>query len=125
MIKNMLLVALGGALGSVARYVLSAAVQASAQSNYPWGTMAVNVLGCLVIGFVSALAAAHGMISPGLKLLLATGFCGGFTTFSTFMQETLTLTSTGNATTALLYIVASVAMGFMAAAAGMAIGRLC
>lgn len=125
MVRNILLVALGGALGSVARYLLSAAVQASAHQGFPWGTMTVNLLGCLAIGFITALAASHGVISPELKLMLTTGFCGGFTTFSTFMNETLGLACSGSTLTALLYVAASVVLGFVAAAAGMQIGRLC
>lgn len=121
MIRNILLVALGGAVGSVARYLLSAAVQEQAQSAFPWGTMTVNVLGCFVIGFITALAAGHGLISPSLKLLLTTGFGGGFTTFSTFMNETVTLSHSGNTTLALLYVAVSVILGFIAAILGMQI----
>lgn len=125
MLRNILLVALGGALGSVARYLLSALVQEQAHSAFPWGTMTVNVAGCLIIGFVTALAAAHGVVSPQVKLVLTTGFCGGFTTFSTFMNETLTLTSAGTTTWAVLYVAVSVVLGFAAAAAGMQLGRMC
>lgn len=124
MIRNILLVALGGAVGSVARYLLSTAVQEQAQSVFPWGTMTVNVLGCLIIGFVTALAAGHGVISPSLKLILTTGFCGGFTTFSTFMNETVALGNGSNNTAAVLYVALSVVLGFAAAVAGLQLGRM-
>lgn len=122
MIRNILLVAVGGALGSVARYLLSAIIQEQAQSNFPWGTMTVNVLGCFVIGLVTALAAGHGIISPSLKLILTTGFCGGFTTFSTFMNETVTLSNGGNSIMALLYLAISILLGFIAAILGIQLG---
>ena len=125
MIKNILLVAVGGAAGSVARYLLSALVQEHTQSTFPVGTMTVNVAGCLIIGFVTALAAEHGAISPGMKLILTTGFCGGFTTFSTFINETLTLGVHGAGATAVAYVAVSVVLGFIAAAAGMQLGRMC
>ena len=83
--------ALGGACGSVARYLLSKLVQDNALSNFPFGTMTVNILGCLLIGMVYGLAENNISISPALKLLLTVGFCGGFTTFSTFMNESLSL----------------------------------
>lgn len=119
MIRNILLVALGGALGSVARFLLSAVVQEQAQSSFPWGTMTVNILGCLIIGFVTALASEHGIVSPALKLILTTGFCGGFTTFSTFVNETVSLGSGESYALAILYIVVSVCLGLVAAIIGM------
>lgn len=124
MIRNVILVALGGAIGSVLRYLISAAVQGQAQSAFPWGTITVNVLGCVVIGFVSALAEGHGVISPQTKLLLTTGFCGGFTTFSTFMNETLSLHASGCTAVALAYVLMSVVLGFAGVIGGMQLGRL-
>ncbi|MBO4963699.1 MAG: CrcB family protein, partial [Prevotella sp.] len=79
MLGNILLVAAGGAVGSVCRYLLSSVHVAS----FPWGTLTVNVLGSLLIGLLAGLS-GRGILSPELKLLLVTGFCGGFTTFSTF-----------------------------------------
>lgn len=125
MIKNILFVALGGALGSVMRYLLTAVIQEGVRSNFPCGTMTVNVLGCLLIGFITALGAVHGVISPQMKLVLTTGFCGGFTTFSTFMNETLSLTHSGSTLTAAVYVAASITAGFIAAVAGMKLGGLC
>lgn len=119
MLKNIMLVALGGAAGSVARYLLSKAVQDTAASAFPWGTMAVNVAGCLLIGLLYGLAADDGArLGADIKLMLTVGFCGGFTTFSTFANESLTLAKTGDALLSAAYIGSSVALGVLAVAAG-------
>lgn len=119
MLKNILLVALGGAAGSVARYLLSKAIQDTAATAFPWGTMAVNVAGCLLIGLLYGLAASDGArLGADLKLMLTVGFCGGFTTFSTFANESLTLAKSGNALLSAAYIGSSVALGVLAVAAG-------
>ncbi len=119
MLKNIMLVALGGAAGSVARYLLSKAVQDTAASAFPWGTMAVNVAGCLLIGLLYGLAADDGArLGADMKLMLTVGFCGGFTTFSTFANESLTLAKTGDALLSAAYIGSSVALGIIAVAAG-------
>lgn len=83
-----LLVASGGAVGSVLRYLLSLLAQRQSVT-FPHGTLWANLLGCLVIGIVVTLAATSGSISPNLRLLLATGICGGFTTMSSFVYELL------------------------------------
>ena len=119
MLRNILLVAVGGAAGSVARYLLSKAVQEAAASAFPWGTMTVNIAGCLLIGFIAGLPLGGGDGQwDGLKLALTVGFCGGFTTFSTFMGESLTLAKGGDTLLSAAYIGASVAVGILAAAAG-------
>lgn len=119
MLKNIMLVALGGAAGSVARYLLSKAIQDTAATAFPWGTMAVNVAGCLLIGLLYGLAAGDGTrLGADLKLMLTVGFCGGFTTFSTFANESLTLAKSGDALLSAAYIGSSVALGVLAVAAG-------
>ena len=119
MLKNILLVALGGAAGSVARYLLSKAIQDTAATAFPWGTMAVNVAGCLLIGLLYGLASGNGTrLGADLKLMLTVGFCGGFTTFSTFANESLTLAKTGDALLSAAYIGLSVALGMLAVMAG-------
>jgi fluoride exporter len=85
------LVALGGLLGSVARYWLSGAVQELTGHVFPSGTLAVNVAGSFVIGLMMALSLERGLLNEEWRILLTTGFCGGFTTMSTFSYETMAL----------------------------------
>ena len=117
MIRNLLLVALGGAIGSVLRYLLS-----SINTSFPWGTFGVNVLGSLLIGLFVGLF-SKGVLSPDIKLLLVTGFCGGFTTFSTFANESFGLMKAGDALQTALYIGASVMIGILAVWAGISLSK--
>lgn len=117
---NILMVALGGALGSVARYVVSRYVGDIAGDGFPWATLTVNVAGCLVIGVFAGYGSSLCM-AQSVRLLLVTGFCGGFTTFSTFANESLMLMKTADALYTLLYIGASVIAGLFAAYCGMKI----
>jgi CrcB protein len=89
------LVAIGGLVGSVVRYWLSGIVQSFAGAGFPFGTLAVNVSGSLVVGLVMTLSLDRGLLNDHLRILLATGFCGGFTTMSTFSYETLALLRDG------------------------------
>jgi CrcB protein len=89
------LVAGGGLLGSLSRYWLAGMVQQLSDSGFPAGTLAVNVLGSLVIGVVMALSLERGVIAAELRIFLTIGFCGGFTTMSTFSYETLALLRAG------------------------------
>lgn len=117
-----LLVGLGGGVGSVLRYVVARAVQERTAVTWPYGTLGVNVVGCFVIGVLLALA-ARNRLGAEWQLLLATGVCGGFTTFSTFSWEALALLRAGQAGPALLYIGASLALGLAATAGGVWLGR--
>lgn len=94
--KEVLIVFAGGGLGAIARYWLSGAVYKFASTQFPYGTMAVNMFGCLLIGFLMSLFADRFLINPGLRLFLTIGILGGFTTFSTFSYETMELFRTGN-----------------------------
>jgi CrcB protein len=89
----------------------------SSRGGVPWGTMAVNVIGCFLIGLLSGLSLG-GQISPTTKLVLVTGFCGGFTTFSTFMNENLLLGRDGAMLSAVLYTLLSLALGLIAVIIG-------
>lgn len=111
--KTAILVALGGAAGSLLRY----GCQRLFNQTFPAGTLAVNLAGCFLIGILWALAVQKNM-AKDMQLLLMTGFCGGFTTFSAFSQESLQLASSGRWLTMALYIVCSVAGGLLATAAG-------
>ena len=114
MLRNILLVAIGGAIGSVCRYLLSGINVAS----WPWGTFAINILGSLFIGLLVGLV-SKGIVSPEIKLLLVTGFCGGFTTFSTFANESFSMMKAGDALQMALYLAASVVIGILAVWLGM------
>ena len=118
MIKNLLLVALGGAVGSVGRYLVSKWLEGS----FPWGTLTVNIVGCLLIGFLTGLV-TKGTLSPEMKLLLVTGFCGGFTTFSTFAYESFSMMKASDALLAAIYIGVSVAVGVVAVYVGLQIAK--
>ncbi len=96
-----MLVAIGGVAGCLARYWLSGAVQRLSDHGFPSGTLAVNVLGSLVIGLVMALSLERGVVDEDVRILLTTGFCGGFTTMSTFSYETLALLRDGERALAL------------------------
>ncbi|MCR5077053.1 MAG: fluoride efflux transporter CrcB [Prevotella sp.] len=118
MIRDILLVGIGSFVGGSLRMVISKYVQLAVAGSFPLGTMVVNVVGCFLIGLLSALPAGNGGISPAVRLLLTTGFCGGFTTFSTFMNENVTLAKGDGFTLSLLYTLASLALGFIAVLAG-------
>lgn len=104
--KNVLLVGVGGFAGSVFRYLVALAVPFTA-GGFPFATLAVNLIGSFIIGFVSELALTTAMITPEARLLLTTGFCGGLTTFSTAMYETMGLGRDGQALYAGLYVAGS------------------
>jgi len=89
------LVALGGLAGCVARYWLAGAVQNLTDHGFPSGTLTVNILGSFLIGLVMTLSLERGLVNDDLRILLTTGFCGGFTTMSTFSYETLALLREG------------------------------
>jgi CrcB protein len=117
--KNILLVAFGGGVGSALRYLTSVWIgRAWPQASFPWATLTANVLGCFLIGFLMAKWPGSGP----WKLLLVTGFCGGYTTFSTFALENHTLVGQAMSGTALLYLLASVMLGWLAVWAGNAVG---
>lgn len=114
----------GGGLGAVLRVGLGSWVVERAPAGFPWGTFAVNALGCLGIGVVASLAHARGVLGTGWQLFLTAGLLGGFTTFSAFGYEAWTLFATGARATALLYAFGSVAVGLLAVATGIALGRV-
>ena len=118
-----LLIALGGAAGSVLRYLVGGAVQRMSDSGFPVGTMVVNVSGCFIIG-VLVRQFLNMQLSPELRALLIVGFCGGFTTFSTFSAETLGLIEGGEYGRAAGYVVLSVTLCLAATLAGMTTMRL-
>jgi CrcB protein len=123
MLKTLLIVGLGGGIGSVFRYLTSVWTQKLVQSAFPWATFIVNVLGCLIIGILVGFFTKQQIENSDLKLLFVTGFCGGFTTFSAFALENMKLFQTGNSLLALLYIALSVIVGIFAVWSGMMITK--
>ncbi|MBO0359435.1 fluoride efflux transporter CrcB [Hymenobacter sp. BT186] len=123
MLRHVILIAFGGGMGSVCRYYGQLLVARYLAHPFPLGTLLVNVLGCLLIGLFYAAAERGTIASPELRLLLTTGFCGGFTTFSTFSYETITLLENGQYGLVLLYVVGSVLLGLLATFAGVALVR--
>jgi CrcB protein len=117
-VKSWLWVALGGALGSMARWALSGAVQRWSGTAFPWGTFAVNLLGSLLIGVVTALALERALVPPPARLFLVTGVLGGFTTFSALSYETFALLRDGQWLAAAGYALGSVVAGVGATVAG-------
>ena len=94
--RAVLFVGAGSFLGGVARYLLSRLIQSHVASGFPWGTMTVNVAGCLLIGLLYGCMERAGWMNPELRLFLTVGFCGGFTTFSTFIHENYILLGGGH-----------------------------
>ena len=116
--KNLLLVFIGGGVGSSLRYLLGKYMN-STQTGIPWGTFTANILGSLLIGIILGIAAKNDTLSQSQILLLATGFCGGFTTFSTFAYENHVFLKSGDFTNFALYTIGSFVVGFLAVFLGM------
>jgi CrcB protein len=124
-LQNGLLVALGGAIGSLLRYAVGLIALASFGPAFPWGTLIINVVGCFVIGLVTQLAVTGAPgVTPTVRLFLATGLCGGFTTFSAFGLEAIQLGRIGHQAAAFAYVAASVVIGLIAVWVGLLAGRL-
>lgn len=112
MLTKILLVGLGGGAGSILRFLTSAYINRWNITTFPLGTFLVNVMGCLIIGFL--LGVTGKAFNEDIKLLLVTGFCGGYTTFSTFSSENLFLLQNGNYLMLVIYILASIIIGLLA-----------
>jgi fluoride exporter len=121
-----LAVAIGGALGSLARFWLAAVGTALTGPRFPWGTLSINILGSFVIGLVAALTLTPHRVGmhPDIRVFLMVGVCGGFTTFSAFSLQTLELIQTGDIAPALGYAVGSVILCVLGTYAGWLLGRI-
>lgn len=117
MIKDIVFVGIGSGIGGICRYLISLSISHS-HGTFPWGTFAVNIVGCLLIGILWGLTSRCQHLAPSFSLLLMVGFCGGFTTFSTFSKEGLMMLQNNNYTLFALYIIGSVALGIAAVALG-------
>jgi len=117
-------VAFGGAIGAVARYAVSGLVHGRLGVGFPYGTLFVNTVGCFLLTLVIETVGTRYIVHPSVKLFLAVGVLGGFTTFSTYSHETLSLARDGMFTLAAINAIGSVVLGLLGAYAGMVVGRL-
>ena len=118
MLKSLLIVGLGSFVGGALRYGISTLMREYCSKGFPWGTLAVNLLGCFAIGAIFALFGKYSSPSSGWCLLLTTGVCGGFTTFSTFANESIQYLQGGNVIGFASYVLASILFGFALIALG-------
>jgi len=123
-VERLLLVGLGAFLGGICRYWLSGWVGERLDTAFPYGTLLVNVSGSFLLAFLIVYTTDRLGLGPEVRLFLGTGFCGGYTTFSTFAYEALLLTDARSLPTALLYVLASVVLSVLAAIAGLWLARL-
>ncbi|WP_088323787.1 fluoride efflux transporter CrcB [Polaribacter tangerinus] len=120
--KQLLFVFVGGGFGSVLRYLINKWL-GTTETGFPIGTLTVNILGSLFMGIILGYVAKSNVFTPNQTLLLATGFCGGFTTFSTFAYENQGFLKTGDFTNFVLYTIASFVLGFLAVFAGIFLSK--
>lgn len=118
MIKSILIVGVGGGTGSMVRYLCQKWINESYQHAFPLATFLVNLTGCFLIGLLYGLGERSDILSPQIRLLLITGFCGGYTTFSTFAFENMGLLRTGDYWYFILHSLGSVVLGIAAVFAG-------
>ncbi|MCR5180390.1 MAG: fluoride efflux transporter CrcB [Bacteroidaceae bacterium] len=121
MFREILLVGAGSFFGGSARYLVSYILRSAA--GFPWGTFVVNVLGCLLIGLLWGWSSRSLHATSSLMLFLSVGFCGGFTTFSTFSKEGLALLQSGSYGLYAIYVLASVALGLLAVLVGFSVTK--
>lgn len=117
-------VAVFGALGAASRYGVDTLIERHNEAVFPWATFTINVAGCLAVGFIIAALVDRQRAPQWLRVGLVMGFCGGFTTFSTFAQETLDLVEARDIAIAAFYVGASVFLGVLAVLVGVRAGRL-
>ena len=118
MLKTVIAVGLGGALGSIARHFMNTGISAVVKTPFPWGILIVNVLGCFVMGVLVATFAGEGNPSQDMRAFLTVGFLGGFTTFSAFSLDAMNLWTGGDIKGFAIYVTASVVLSIAAVFAG-------
>ena len=121
--KSLIIVFVGGGLGSAVRFALARWINALHSHHFPWGTLVVNVVACFALGVIVGLADHKQLISPNGRLFWTIGFCGGFSTFSTFSNETLVLLQGGFTVSTILYIASSLLLCVSATYVGLFLGE--
>lgn len=124
MLKSLFIIGAGGFLGSISRYGITLLTTKLWGSGFPWGTISVNIIGSFLIGIVYGMAVHNDWLSADLRLFLAIGFCGSFTTFSTFSYDIIQLLNTGHFIYTTLYIAGSILAGILAVYAGIGVFKL-
>lgn len=122
--NQLLLIFVGGGFGSITRFVLGKSIQAQLLRTFPFGTLGVNVLASLVLGILVGMFEAKTLINPNYRALIAIGFCGGFSTFSTFSDDTLQLIQNNRLPEALLNVLLNVVMCILATFGGITLAKI-
>jgi CrcB protein len=121
--KTILVIGLGGAIGSISRYLVGGYISRHIATTFPMGTLVVNITGCFIIGLLFGLANRYAWLTLEWRLFLITGICGGYTTFSSFSYEGVELFRQGNYSYFLMYVLFSVILGLLATVGGAALTR--
>lgn len=124
MSRILFLIGTGGLIGSIARYLAATYFTKVFPSAFPYGTFVVNIVGCLIIGIIFGLSERFSWLTPEWRMFLATGFCGGFTTFSSFAYENIKLIQEGNYLIFATYSIASFALGLLAVFIGLTLIKI-
>ena len=117
MFKDIIIVGIGSGIGGICRYIISL-FMSQTHSGFPWGTFIVNVAGCMLIGILWGITSRFHSLPPAISLFLIVGFCGGFTTFSTFSREGLNLLQANNYFLFSIYVIGSIVLGILAVTIG-------
>jgi CrcB protein len=123
--RTLLLIGLGGGIGSILRYLTTVAVNRLGPATFPWGTFTVNIAGSFLVGILIGFFGRQLPVNADLRFLLITGFCGGYTTFSTFTSEHISLLQSGQPLTAFGYMTGSLLAGLLAVWLGLFLGNGC